>query len=676
MSNVPNQNGSGLEQQFAGLDLQGDSQPSSAPSKYVPPHLRNRPNHSEFVEQPGNDRRGGRRDEYEDRSSYNGSTSSGYAGGRGGGSYRNNYRNDREGGDWSRFNQGGGGGGGGSRWQEGGGGRDGRRTGEGRRGRWDESNAANQDWTKPLPADERMEEELFGNRSTGINFNKYEDIPVEATGEDVPPHINTFDDIKLTDIIRMNIALTRYDTPTPVQKYAIPIIVGRRDVMACAQTGSGKTAAFLVPILNQIYEKGPIAYTLGPKLQSRRKYPLGLILAPTRELATQIYDEAKKFAYRSRVRPCVVYGGSHVMDQIRDLEQGCHLLVATPGRLVDMLERGKIGLDFCRYLVLDEADRMLDMGFETQIRRIVEKDSMPPPGDRQTLMFSATFPKEIQMLARDFLDNYIFLAIGRVGSTSENITQKIVWVEDRNKRSYLLDLLNATPIRSQPAESLILVFVETKKGADSLEEFLYSHNYPVTSIHGDRTQREREDALKSFRSGNTPILVATAVAARGLDIPHVTHVINYDLPSDVEEYVHRIGRTGRMGNLGLATSFFNDKNRNLTRDLMELITESKQELPGWLESMASDCRMSSGRRSNGSKGGRFGGTGFGSRDYRTTSSMPPSRSSGPPRRDYGGGSNNGGGFYGGGGGNYGGSYSSGNTASNGNSKSPDWWSQS
>lgn len=690
MSNVPNQNGSGLEQQFAGLDLQGNSQPSSAPSKYVPPHLRNRPDNSEAVEsesvvndrdfnaprQPsGNDRRGGRRDDYEDRS-YNGSSSSGYGGGRGGGGYRGNYRNDRDGGDWSRFNQGGGGGGG-SRWQEGGGGgRDGRRSGENRRGRWDESSAPNQDWTKPLPPDERLEEELFGNSSTGINFNKYEDIPVEATGEDIPSHINTFDDIKLTDIIRMNIALTRYDTPTPVQKYAIPIIVGRRDVMACAQTGSGKTAAFLVPILNQIYEKGPAAYNVGPKLQSRRKYPLGLILAPTRELATQIYDEAKKFAYRSRVRPCVVYGGSHVMDQIRDLEQGCHLLVATPGRLVDMLERGKIGLDFCRYLVLDEADRMLDMGFETQIRRIVEKDSMPPPGDRQTLMFSATFPKEIQMLARDFLDNYIFLAIGRVGSTSENITQKIVWVEDRNKRSYLLDLLNATPIRSQPAESLILVFVETKKGADSLEEFLYSHGYPVTSIHGDRTQREREDALKSFRSGNTPVLVATAVAARGLDIPHVTHVINYDLPSDVEEYVHRIGRTGRMGNLGLATSFFNDKNRNLTRDLMELITESKQELPGWLESMATDFRMSSGRRSNGAKGGsRFGGAGFGSRDYRTTSSMPPSRgSSGPPRRDYGGGSNNGGGFYGGG--NYGGSYNSGGAAPNGNSSTQDWWSQS
>lgn len=208
--------------------------------------------------------------------------------------------------------------------------------------------------------------------------------------------------------------------------------------------------------------------------------------------------------------------------------------------------------------MLDEADRMLDMGFEPQIRRIVEQDAMPKTGERQTLMFSATFPKEIQMLARDFLENYIFLAVGRVGSTSENITQKIVWVEEHDKRSFLLDLLNAAGLNKFQAtesttaapEQLTLVFVETKRGADALEEFLYRDGYPVTSIHGDRSQREREDALKRFRSGKTPILVATAVAARGLDIPHVKHVINFDLPSDVEEYVHRIGRTGRMGNLG------------------------------------------------------------------------------------------------------------------------------
>lgn len=483
---------------------------------------------------------------------------------------------------------------------------------------------------------------MFGTGNSGINFDKYEDIPVEATGNDVPPHINSFEDVKnLTEIIRSNISLARYATPTPVQKYAIPIIISHRDVMACAQTGSGKTAAFLVPILNQIFERGPViaAQANGQRQYGRRKqYPLALVLAPTRELATQIYDEAKKFAYRSRVRPCVVYGGADVRQQMQDLERGCHLLVATPGRLVDMLERGKIGLEHCNFLVLDEADRMLDMGFEPQIRRIVEQDAMPKTGERQTLMFSATFPKEIQMLARDFLENYIFLAVGRVGSTSENITQKIVWVEEHDKRSFLLDLLNAAGLNKFQAtesttaapEQLTLVFVETKRGADALEEFLYRDGYPVTSIHGDRSQREREDALKRFRSGKTPILVATAVAARGLDIPHVKHVINFDLPSDVEEYVHRIGRTGRMGNLGLATSFFNDKNRNLIRDLVELIIETKQELPSWLEGMAMDIRHQAGgggagRSRGGSKSGRFSG-GFGSRDYRT--SQPPGRSGG------------------------------------------------
>lgn len=183
------------------------------------------------------------------------------------------------------------------------------------------------------------------------------------------------------------------------------------------------------------------------------------------------------------------------------------------------------------------------MGFEPQIRHIIENRDMPPTGQRQTLMFSATFPKNIQELASDFLSNYIFLAVGRVGSTSENITQTILWVNEHEKRSYLLDLLSRLRDGSPDIspDSLTLIFVETKKGADALEEFLYQNKHPVTSIHGDRSQREREEALKCFRSGDCPILVATAVAARGLDIPHVKHVINYDLPSDVEEYVHRIG---------------------------------------------------------------------------------------------------------------------------------------
>ncbi|CAH1986756.1 unnamed protein product [Acanthoscelides obtectus] len=660
MSNAPNQNGSGLEQQFAGLDLQS----CGSSGRYVPPHLRNKQlssgggggSGSGGSGSTGGSGGGSDSRDRDSRSSGGRGNRSGYGGGRDrdnrSGDFssfntrnrRDNFQNgdafDRE---WSgrgggaKDDRGGGSGrdrdsgsrdappaarndrwqesapaapssrdsGGNSRWSDGGsdrgangGGRDAGRDGGGGNGRWNDGGRRSEnDWTVPLPRDERVEQELFGTGNTGINFSKYEDIPVEATGEKVPDHITSFEEVQLTELIRANISLARYDSPTPVQKYAIPIIIGKRDVMACAQTGSGKTAAFLVPILNQMFEGGP------PNIQhgrSRRKqYPLGLVLAPTRELATQIYDESKKFAYRSRVRPCVVYGGAHIGDQMRDLDRGCHLLVATPGRLLDMIDRGRIGLDYCRYLVLDEADRMLDMGFEVQIRRIVEKETMPKTGDRQTLMFSATFPSPIQMLARDFLENYIFLAVGRVGSTSENITQKVVWVEEHDKRSFLLDLLNVADLQQPSAESLTLVFVETKKGADSLEEFLHNEGYPVTSIHGDRTQREREDALRQFRSGNTPILVATAVAARGLDIPHVKHVINFDLPSDIEEYVHRIGRTGRMGNLGLATSFFNDRNRNLAGGLLDLLIEAKQEFPSWLESVAQDGRAPSGGRRGG-----------------------------------------------------------------------------
>ncbi|XP_060888290.1 ATP-dependent RNA helicase DDX3X-like isoform X6 [Labrus mixtus] len=534
------------------------------------------------------------------------------------------FYNDRGNTNRGRFDHGGFGGGGGGN------------------SRWVEEVRDEGDWSKPTPRNERLEHELFSGSNTGINFEKYDDIPVEATGHNCPHHIESFQDVDMGEIIMGNIALTRYTRPTPVQKYAIPIVKSKRDLMACAQTGSGKTAAFLLPILSQIYTHGPgealnAAKTSGQengKFGRRKQFPISLVLAPTRELALQIYDEARKFSYRSRVRPCVVYGGADIGQQIRELERGCHLLVATPGRLVDMMERGKIGLDYCNYLVLDEADRMLDMGFEPQIRRIVEQDTMPHKGSRQTMMFSATFPKEIQILARDFLEDYIFLAVGRVGSTSENITQKVVWVEESDKRSFLLDLLSATVIPSEVQESsadnvekpggfsvapsgkdsLTLVFVETKKGADALEDFLYREGYACTSIHGDRSQRDREEALSQFRSGKCPILVATAVAARGLDISNVKHVINFDLPSDIEEYVHRIGRTGRVGNLGLATSFFNDKNGNITKDLLDILVEAKQEVPSWLESLAYEHQHKS---SNRGRSKRFSG-GFGARDYRQT----------------------------------------------------------
>ncbi|XP_019603439.1 ATP-dependent RNA helicase DDX3X isoform X1 [Rhinolophus sinicus] len=661
MSHVAVENALGLDQQFAGLDLNSSDNQSggstASKGRYIPPHLRNREATRGFYDK---DSSGWSANKDKDAYSSFGSRSdtrgkSSFFSDRGSGSRgrfddrgRSDYdgigsRGDRSG--FGKFERGGN-----SRWCD----------------KSDED-----DWSKPLPPSERLEQELFSGGNTGINFEKYDDIPVEATGNNCPPHIESFSDVEMGEIIMGNIELTRYTRPTPVQKHAIPIIKDKRDLMACAQTGSGKTAAFLLPILSQIYSDGPgealRAMKENGRYGRRKQYPISLVLAPTRELAVQIYEEARKFSYRSRVRPCVVYGGADIGQQIRDLERGCHLLVATPGRLVDMMERGKIGLDFCKYLVLDEADRMLDMGFEPQIRRIVEQDTMPPKGVRHTMMFSATFPKEIQMLARDFLDEYIFLAVGRVGSTSENITQKVVWVEESDKRSFLLDLLNATG-----KDSLTLVFVETKKGADSLEDFLYHEGYACTSIHGDRSQRDREEALHQFRSGKSPILVATAVAARGLDISNVKHVINFDLPSDIEEYVHRIGRTGRVGNLGLATSFFNERNVNITKDLLDLLVEAKQEVPSWLENMAYEHHYKGSSRGR-SKSSRFSG-GFGARDYRqssgaSSSSFSSSRAS--SSRSGGGGHGSSRGF--GGGGGYGGFYNSDGYGGNYNSQGVDWW---
>ena len=499
----------------------------------------------------------------------------------------------------------------------------------------------------PGPANTRLEHELFGvpndpsKVQSGINFSNYDDIPVEASGNDVPDPVLQFTNPPLDGHLLTNITLANYKTPTPVQKYSIPIVMGGRDLMACAQTGSGKTGGFLFPILSQAFLNGPSANAAPPSsgmgYRQRKAYPTSLILAPTRELVSQIFDEARKFAYRSWVRPCVVYGGADIGTQLRSIEKGCDLLVATPGRLVDLMERGRISMANIKYLVLDEADRMLDMGFEPQIRRIVEREDMPGVQERQTLMFSATFPRDIQMLARDFLKDYVFLSVGRVGSTSENITQSIEYVEDPDKRSVLLDILHTH------GAGLSLIFVETKRMADSLSDFLINQNFPATSIHGDRTQRERERALEMFRTGRCPILVATAVAARGLDIPNVTHVVNYDLPTDIDDYVHRIGRTGRAGNTGKSTAFFNRGNRGIVRDLIELLKEAHQEVPGFLDTVAREGSGfgGGGRGGGGRSGGGRGRGGTATRDFRKTGGGGFSAGSGggfggPPGGAYGG----------------------------------------
>jgi ATP-dependent RNA helicase DDX3X len=245
---------------------------------------------------------------------------------------------------------------------------------------------------------------------------------------------------------------------------------------------------------------------------------------------------------------------------------------------------------------------MLDMGFGPQIKKIVE--DCPSVEDRQTLMFSATFPREIQILAQEFLKDYVFLRVGRIGSTTDYITQKILYVEDCDKKAKLVDRLNAV-------DGLTLVFVETKRLADHLEEFLYTKQFPVVSIHGDRSQREREASLEMFRSGEARIMVATDVAARGLDVKEIKHVVNYDFPHDINDYVHRIGRTGRCGAEGLATAFFNEKNKNIAKELVQLLEESGQEVETWLYQYASPQSYSRNNQRGGKRGGggyRVGGT--------------------------------------------------------------------
>ncbi|KAL4325304.1 hypothetical protein GQ457_11G018480 [Hibiscus cannabinus] len=500
----------------------------------------------------------------------------------------------------------------------------------GRSGGWDRGRDRE---VNPFGNDDDAEQVFGEQENTAINFDAYEDIPVETSGDNVPPPVNTFAEIDLGEALNLNIRRCKYVKPTPVQRYTIPISLAGRDLMACAQTGSGKTAAFCFPIISGIM-RGPVPQK--PVRGARTVFPLALILSPTRELSMQIHEEARKFSYQTGVKVVVAYGGAPINQQLRELERGVDILVATPGRLVDLLERARVSLQMIRYLALDEADRMLDMGFEPQIRKIVQQMDMPPPGVRQTMLFSATFPREIQRLASDFLANYIFLAVGRVGSSTDLIVQRVEFVQESDKRSHLMDLLHAQRANgAQGKQALTLVFVETKKGADSLEHWLCMNGFPATTIHGDRSQQEREQALRSFKSGATPILVATDVAARGLDIPHVAHVVNFDLPNDIDDYVHRIGRTGRAGKTGLATAFFNDNNASLAKSLADLMQEANQEVPAWLTRYA--ARSFGGRsRRPGGGGGRFGG-----RDFRRDSSFNRAGSD-----YYGGGSNAGG--YGGG----------------------------
>ncbi|XP_037046798.1 ATP-dependent RNA helicase vasa-like [Bradysia coprophila] len=417
---------------------------------------------------------------------------------------------------------------------------------------------------------EANEDEIFTmNIAAGINFCKLQDIPVTVTGDNVPPPCRNFAEADLRPFVLENITRSGYTTPTPVQQNAIPIISSGRDLMACAQTGSGKTAAFLIPIINKL---------LTDERDMMPGSPHVLIVSPTRELVTQIYYEAKKFSAGSFLKVCQIYGGTVTSHQSSNLAHGCHILVATPGRLQHFLDSGYVDFKAIRFAVLDEADRMLDMGFVEAAEKIMGHPTMVPVGTRQTLMFSATFAEEVKTLAAKYLHDYLFLAIGVVGGASQDVEQIIHAVPKLEKREKLTEILDA----EDPSGTI--VFVATQRTADFLATLMSESKHPTTSIHGARLQSQREQALRDFKSNNMKILIATSVAARGLDIPNVSHVINYDLPKEIDDYVHRIGRTGRVGNKGKATSFYDEEqDASLVPDLIKVLEGAGQTVPDFLQ---------------------------------------------------------------------------------------------
>ncbi|KAK8102780.1 ATP-dependent RNA helicase [Apiospora sp. TS-2023a] len=439
-----------------------------------------------------------------------------------------------------------------------------------------------------------LEVQIFGNpedrSKPGEQFDKIAQIEVQQEGMTRITPIKSFDTAGLHPVMYENVRLCGYQTPTPIQRYCIPAIKMGHDVIAIAQTGSGKTAAYLLPILNHLMGKAkklaaprpsPVDIQSGEYALARAE-PLVVIVVPTRELAVQIFNEARKFCYRTMLRPCVVYGGGPMRDQINQLGKGCDILIASPGRLIDLMERPNVlTLRRVKYMVIDEADEMLHADWEDEFNKILSGGEQEE-GNVKYMLFSATFPAAVRKLAKTHLaESHVRVRVGRIGSTHGNIKQDIIWVDHTLKKVALVDLLFSL----EPGRTII--FVNNKRVADELDDFLFHKEMPVTSMHADRTQREREDSMRAFRSGKCPIMVTTGVSARGIDVKNIRHVINYDLPSvdhgSITEYTHRIGRTGRIGNKGTAISFYTERDEPLAELLTFTLMEMKQEIPDFLQ---------------------------------------------------------------------------------------------
>lgn len=398
----------------------------------------------------------------------------------------------------------------------------------------------------------------------GVDFELYNSVAVKVSGEgaeSLPKHLDSFEELfsrfdGIPGQLQENLRLLKFQYPTPVQKYAVIAGLAGRDVMCCAQTGSGKTAAFLIPMLSSMMKNHRATGAMTEPFEGPCE-PDTLILAPTRELALQIFDDALRFCYGTHYRVIRVYGQEARANQLRDISKGADICVATPGRFADYVEAEIISVQKTYCLVLDEADRMLELGFQETIQELIEKRGMPQNSERQTMMFSATFPKEIQDTAMNYLHNHLFVEVGKLGSPAATVTQVLEQVDKKNKLDTLVTLIDTWMQNSRrTGQERMLVFTNSKNQTKALDEYLWDKEVAKTgALHGDLDQPKRESNLALFREGKIDVMLATDVASRGLDISKVSHVVNFDLPKDPQVYVHRIGRTGRIGNRGTALSF-------------------------------------------------------------------------------------------------------------------------
>lgn len=365
----------------------------------------------------------------------------------------------------------------------------------------------------------------------------------------------TFSDLKLIKPLVLALDKIGYTTPTPIQQQSIPAILEGRDIFGCAQTGTGKTAAFALPIL-QLLDSN--------KENNKQRSIKALILAPTRELALQISESFKDYGYNLRLSHTTVFGGVSQLAQTKALRAGVDVLIATPGRLLDLMNQGFINLNCVEHFVLDEADRMLDMGFINDMKKVIAK----LPAKRQTLFFSATAAPDIMKLANTILKNPVHVAVSPVSSTATLVDQSVFYVKRENKRNLLKHVLKSNEIEH------VLVFTRTKRGADKVAKDLNNDGIKAEAIHGNKSQGARERALKGFKNRSIRVLVATDIASRGIDVDKLSHVINFEIPEVAETYVHRIGRTGRAGASGTALSFCSQEELSYMKDISKLIKKN------------------------------------------------------------------------------------------------------